>query len=192
MKLHIRRCSELTRSMKTRYEEDRTGVHQVGVHQSLVLMSNIVLGVLPLRISKWLSFVLAKDLAILADTIDELLFKLNEWKTIGKQRKKCEYCRDQNYDQWKNLHSLRNSEQHPYKVWRKSVGSNSIFRVGRQPLQHMKCSGMKGKLIADPTYRYTRCIGLCTTVDWRSEKHAWLDHHKYNKNTPIRQSFKPF
>ena len=113
MKLHIR-CSELTHSMKTRYEEDRTGVHQ-----SLELsffMFNIVLGVLPLRISKWLSFVLAKDLAILADTIDELLFKLNEWKTIGKQKKKCEYCRDQNYDQWKNLHSLRNSEQHPYEV----------------------------------------------------------------------------
>lgn len=119
MKLHIRRCSELTRSMKTRCEEDRAGVHQMGVHQSLVLsffMFNIVLGVLPLRISKWLSFVLAKDLAILADTIDELLFKLNEWKTFGKQRKKCEYRRDQNYDQWKNLHSLRNSEQHPYEV----------------------------------------------------------------------------
>ena len=87
MKLHIRRCSELTRSMKTRYEEDRTGVHQVGVHQSLVLMSNIVLGVLPLRISKWLSFVLAKGLAILADTMDELLFKLMNGKHLESKER---------------------------------------------------------------------------------------------------------
>ena len=90
MKLHIRRCSELTRSMKTRCEEDRAGVHQMGVHQSLVLsffMFNIVLGVLPLRISKWLSFVLAKGLAILADTMDELLFKLMNGKHLESKER---------------------------------------------------------------------------------------------------------
>lgn len=85
MKLHIRRCSELTHSMKNRYGEDRTGVHQ-----SLELsffMFNIVLGVLPLRISKWLSFVLAKGLAILADTMDELLFKLMNGKHLESKER---------------------------------------------------------------------------------------------------------
>lgn len=100
--------------MKTRSEED-----QMGVHQGLVLrllMFNIILGVLFLGISNWLSFVLAKDLVILADTMNELICKFDEWKTFGKQSTKCEYCRDQNYDQWKNLHSLRDSEQHPCVV----------------------------------------------------------------------------
>lgn len=85
MKLNIRRCSELTHSMKNRYDEDRTGVHQ-----SLELsffMFNIVLGVLPLRISKWLSFVLAKGLAILADTMDELLFKLMNGKHLESKER---------------------------------------------------------------------------------------------------------
>ena len=56
----------------------------------------------------------------------------------------------------------------------------------------MKYSDIKGKLIACSTYRYTRCVGLGTTVDGRSEKHVYLDHYQYNENTRITQSFKPF
>lgn len=42
------------------------------------------------------------------------------------------------------------------------------------PVDTVKCSGIKGKLITDPTYCWKRCLGPCTPVDGRCEKHVTL------------------
>ena len=78
----------------------------------------------------------------------------------------------------KNLHSLRDSGKHPCGVCRKGVGSNSILCCGCQLWIHKKCSGIKGKLTADPSYKCKRCMGLCRPIDGRPENHVTLEGSK--------------
>ena len=78
----------------------------------------------------------------------------------------------------KNLHSLRDSGKHPCGVCHKGVGSNSILCCGCQLWIHKKCSGIKGKLTADPSYNCKGCMGLCRTIDRRPENHVTLEGSK--------------
>ena len=77
----------------------------------------------------------------------------------------------------KNLHSLGDSGRHPCGVCRKGVGSNSILCCGCQLWIH-KCSGIKGKLTADPSYKCKKCMGLCRPIDGRPENHVTLEGSK--------------
>ena len=118
----------------------------------------------------------ADDLVIIADTMDELLYKLDLWKKhleakglrVNMKKTKIMICS-------KNLHSLKDSGKHPCGVCLKAVGSNSIFCDGCQSWIHKKCSGFKGRLKPDPNYRCERCMGLCRPEDGRPEKHVTLE-----------------
>ena len=112
------------------------------------------------RIPNWLPWELlyTDDLVIMADTMDELLRKLDLWKKhlefkglrLNMGKIKTMICG--------NLHLLKDSGKHHCGVCRKEVGSNSIFCDGFQSWVQKKCTGSKGRLKADPNYRCKRYI----------------------------------
>ena len=75
----------------------------------------------------------ADDLVLLADTMDELLSKLGNWKkNLEAKGLRVNMGNTQIMISGKNLHSLRDSGKHPSGVCRKGVGSNSILCCGCQ------------------------------------------------------------
>ena len=50
---------------------------------------------------------------------------------------------------------------------RKGTGSNSIFCEGCSHWAHHKCSGIRGRLIEDPSFRCGRCLGSARPIDAR-------------------------
>ena len=159
---------------------------QVGVHQGSVLsplLFIIVLEALPREFQTGCPWELlhADDLAIIADPMDELLYKLDLWKRhleakglrVNMGKTKIMIC-------GKNLHSLKDSGKHSCGVCRKRVGSSSIFCDGCQSWIHKKCSGFKGRFKADTKYRCKRCMGLCRSVDGRPGKNVTLEGIQYS------------
>ena len=130
---------------------------QAGVHQGSVL-SPLLFIIVPEALSRefctsysWeLSY--ADDLVLLADTMDELLSKLGNWKKhLEAKGLRVNMGKTKIMISGKNLHSLRDSGKHRCGVCRKGVGSNSILCCGCQLWIHEKYSGIKGKLTADPS-----------------------------------------
>ena len=99
--------------------------------------------------------------------MDELFYKLDLWKKhleakglrVNMEKTKIVLC-------GKNLHSLKDSGKHPCGVCWKGVGSNSTFSDGCQSWIHKKCSGFKGSLKADPSYRCKKMYGALQTGGW--------------------------
>ena len=56
-----------------------------------------------------------------------------------------------------NLQTLKDSGEYPCSVYRKGVGSNSIYCAGCSHWVHQKCSGVIGSLKSNPDYRCSRC-----------------------------------
>ena len=111
---------------------------QVGVHQGSVLspvLFIIVLEALPQEFQTGCPWELlyADDLVIIADTMDELLYRPDLWKKhleakglrVNMEKIKIMICS-------KNLHSLKDSGKHPCGVSHKGVDSNSISCDGCQ------------------------------------------------------------
>ena len=154
---------------------------RVGVHQGSVLSPLLFIIVLE-AISKefctglpW-EMLYADDLVIAADTVEELTIRVERWKSnleskglrvnMGKTKVLCS---------GKDLNVLVNSGKWPCGVCRKGVGRNSIFCTGCQQWIHKACSGIKGRLQADPTFRCTRCNGTARPVDGRPLQHLTVD-----------------
>ena len=128
---------------------------QAGVHQGYVispLLFIIVLEALSrvFRTSCPCELLYADNLVLLADAMDELLSKLgNSKKHLEVKCLRVNIGKTKIMISGKNLHSLRDSVKHPCSVCQNGVGSNSILCCG---WIHKKCSSIKGKLIADPSY----------------------------------------
>ena len=58
-----------------------------------------------------------------------------------------------------DLNNLVDSGKFPCAICRSCVGSNSIFCADCNLWVHKKCSGLRGRLFADPNYRCKRCSG---------------------------------
>ena len=153
---------------------------KVGVHQGSVLSPLLFIIVLEalsreFRISCPWELLYADDLVVIADTMDELLHRLEEWKKhLEAKGLRVNMGKTKVMISGKDLHSLRDSGKHPCGVCRKGVGRNSILCSGCQLWVHKKCSGIKGKLTADPSYKCKRCMGLCRPVDGRPVKQVSL------------------
>ena len=89
--------------------------------------------------------------------MEELLSKLGNW-TKHLEAKVLRENMDKNkiMISGKNLHSLRDSGKHPCGVCQKGVGSNSILCCTCQLWIYKKCSGIKGKLTVDLSYKCKR------------------------------------
>ena len=109
---------------------------QAGVHQGSVLSPLsfiIVLEALSREFRTGCPWELlyGDDLVLLADTMDELLSKLGNWKKRLEARGlRVNMCKTKIMISGKNLHPLRDSGKHPCGVCRKGVGSNSILCCG--------------------------------------------------------------
>ena len=107
----------------------------------------------------------ADDLVIIAETKDELLYKLD-------------LCKKRSQAFRVNMRKTKvmiwsKSLNHNFVVCRKGVGSDSSFSDGCQSWIHKKC--FKGRLKPDPKYACKRCMGLCRPVDDRSENYVTLE-----------------
>lgn len=157
---------------------------KVGVHQGSVLSPLLFIIVLEALSQEFRTgcpweILYADDLVIIAESMDEMLSKLKRWKEhLEAKGLRVNMGKTKVLISGKNLESLTNSGKHPCSVCRKGVGSNSIFCEGCQFWVHNKCSGIKAKLKADPSYRCKRCLNLCRTVDGRPTDHVMLDDVK--------------
>ena len=157
---------------------------QVGVRQGSVLSHLLFVIVLEalsqeFRTSFPWELLYADDLAVLADTMDELLSELGNWKKhLEAKGLRVNMGKTKIMISGKNLHSLRDSGKHPCGVCRKGVQSNSILCCGCQLWIHKKCSDIKGKLTAGPSYKCKRCKGICRPIDGRPENRINLKGSK--------------
>ena len=156
----------------------------VGVHQGSVLSPLLFLIVLEALSREFRTgcpweLLYADDLVIVAESLEELMEKLDKWKNgmeqkglrVNMKKTKIMYSGP-------NLASLVDSGKWPCSVCRKGVGNNSILCVSCNMWVHKKCSGIKQKLKIDPTFKCGRCNGVARPIDGRmKEKVDFANSH---------------
>ena len=73
------------------------------------------------------------------------------------------------------LDVLKDSGRYPCSVCREGVGANSIYCTGCAHWVHKRCSGIRGRLIADPNYICPRCLRYARPVDRRPATEVTVD-----------------
>ena len=97
----------------------------------------------------------ADDLMISAESMEELLVKVQTWKTeMEKKGLHVNMGKTKIMESGINLDVLKKSGRYPCGVCQSGVGScNAIFCGGCKRWVHKKCSGIKGPLRPDPEFR---------------------------------------
>ena len=138
---------------------------QVGVHQGSVLSPLLFIMVME-ALSRdfktgcpW-ELLYADDLAIIAESMEELVVKLTSWKeSIEAKGLKVNTLKTKimcsSFDATK---PSSKSGKYPCGVCHKGVGQNSIFCKFCKHWIHKKCSGLV-KLTSDVNFRWKRCMG---------------------------------
>ena len=110
----------------------------------------------------------ADDLVIMADSLEECIARLKVWKAGMEQKglrvnmKKTKFLISGS-----GLDVVKDSGKFPCAVCRKGVGANSILCSGCHLWVHKKCSGIHGRLSADPSFVCPRCQGKARPIDGR-------------------------
>ena len=76
------------------------------------------------------------------------------------------------------LDVLAKSGKYPCSVCLSGTGRNAILCGKCSSWVHKKCSGINGRLIADPEYVWPRCLGNARPIDGRPIKEVEVDGHK--------------
>ena len=143
----------------------------VGVHQGSVLsplLFTIVLDVLSKEFREGLPWELlyADDLALIAETEEELLEKIRRWKLgmegkglkVNMAKTKVMVCR-------RDAGQVEERGKYPCSVCHKGVGSNSILCQQCKKWVHGKCSGVKGKLEGTVDFICGICSGKVVVAE---------------------------
>ena len=85
-----------------------------------------------------------------------------------------------------DLQTLKDSGKYPCNIFRKAVGSNTIYWTGCLHWVHKKCSCVIGRLKPNPDYRCKRCNGTGRTIDGRPYNKRLF---KQDKNLDVVDSF---
>ena len=111
----------------------------------------------------------ADDLMISAESMEELLVKVQTWKTeMEKKGLRVNMGKTKIMESGINLDVLKKSGKYPCGVCQSGVGSsNAIFCGGCKRWVHKKCSGIKGPLRPDPEFRCARCLGTARAINER-------------------------
>ena len=146
----------------------------VGVHQGSVLSPLLFIIVLEALSREFRTgcpweLLYADDLTISAESMKELLVKVQTLKTeIEKKGLRVNMGKTKIMESGINLDVLKKSGKYPCGVCQSGVGSsNAIFCVGCKHWVHSKCSGIKGPLRPDPEFRCARCLGTARAIDER-------------------------
>ena len=163
-------------------EEFRVGV---GVHQGSVL-SPLLFIIMLEALSRefhtgcpW-ELLYADDLMISAESVEELLVKVQTWKTeMEKKGLRVNMGKTKIMESGINLDVLKKSGKFPCGVCQSGVGSsNAIFCGGCKRWVHKKCSGIKGPLRPDPEFRCARCLGTARAIDGREVSEVEVGNEK--------------
>ena len=160
------------------YSEDfsvKVGVHQGSVLSPLLFI--IVLEALSREFRTGCPWELlyADDLVIIAESMEELEVKLEQWKK-GMEAKglRVNMAKTKVMISGPELHTLKDSGKYPCAVCRTGVRSNAI-QCGQCHLWvHKKCSGLR-RLTPDPDYKCKRCLGLARPIDGRPVTEVQVD-----------------
>ena len=157
----------------------------VGVHQGSVLSPLLFIIVLEalsreFRTGCLWELLYADDLMISAESMEELLVKVQTWKTeMEKKGLHVNMGKTKNMESGINLDVLKKSGKYPCDVCQSGVGSsNAIFCGGCKRWVHKKCSGIKGPLRPDPEFRCTRCLGTAWAIDEREVSEVEVGNKK--------------
>ena len=157
----------------------------VGVHQGSVLgplLFIIVLEALSREFRAGCPWELlyADDLMISAESMEELLVKVQTWKTeMEKKGLRVNMRKTKIMESGINLDVLKKSRKYPCGVCQSGVGSsNAIFCGGCKRWVHKKCSGIKGPLRPDPEFRCARCLGTVRAIDERKVSEVEVGNEK--------------
>ena len=163
----------------------------VGVHQGSVLSPLLFIIVLEALSREFRTgcpweLLYADDLMISAESMEELLVKVQTWKTeMEKKGLRVNMGKTKIMESGLNLDVLKKSGKYPCGVCQSGVGSsNAIFCGGCKHWVHKKCSGIKGTLRPDPEFRCARCLGTARAIDEREVSEVEVG----NKSLKLSQS----
>ena len=157
----------------------------VGVHQGSVLSPLLFIIVLEALSKEFCTgcpweLLYADDLMISAESMEELLVKVQTWKTeMEKKGLRVNMGKTKIMESGINLDMLKKSGKYPCGVCQSGVGSsNAIFCDGCKRWVHKKCSGIKGPLRPDPEFRCARCLGTARAIDEREVSEVEVGNEK--------------
>ena len=145
----------------------------VGVHQGSVLSPLLFILVLEalsreFRTGVPWELLYADDLAVIADSLEECINKLKTWKEEMENKGLRVNMRKTKFMvSGPGLDLLRDTGAHPCAVCRSGVGVNSIQCSQCRLWVHKNCSGIIGRLTANPLYVCPRCNGQARPIDGR-------------------------
>ena len=157
----------------------------VGVHQGSVLSPLLFIIVLEALSREFRTgcpweLLYADDLMISAESMEELLVKVQTWKTeMEKKGLRVNMGKTKIMESGINLDVLKKSGKYPCGVCQSGVGSsNAIFCGGCKRWVHKKCCGIKGPLRPDPEFRCARCLGTTRAVDEKEVSEVEVGNEK--------------
>ena len=157
----------------------------VGVHQGSVLSPLLFIMVLEALSREFRTgcpweLLYADDLMSSAESMEELLIKVQTWKTeMEKKGLRVNMGKTKIMESGINLDVLKKSGKYPCGVCQSGVGSsNAIFCGGCKRWVHKKCSGIKGPLRPDPEFRCARCLGTARAIDEREVSEVEVGNEK--------------
>ena len=157
----------------------------VGVHQGSVLSPLLFIIVLEALSREFRTgcpweLLYADDLMISAESMEELLVKVQTWKTeMEKKGLRVNMGKTKIMESGINLDVLKKSGKYPCGVCQSGVGSsNAIFCGGCKRWVHKKCSGIKGPLRPDPEFRCAWCLGTAQAIDEREVSEVEVGNEK--------------
>ena len=157
----------------------------VGVHQGSVLSPLLFIIVLEALSREFRTgcpweLLYADDLMISAESMEELLVKMQTWKTeMEKKGLRVNMGKTKIMESGINLDVLKKSGKYPCGVCQSGLGSsNAIFCGGCKHWVHKKCSGIKGPLRPDPELRCARWLGTARAIDEREVSEVEVGNEK--------------
>ena len=163
----------------------------VGVHEGSVLSPLLFLIVLEALSREFRTgcpweFLYADDLAIVAETLDEVKNRLSLCKQkFAEKGLKVNVAKTKVLISGWGLNTIKESGNYPCGVCLKGVGVNSIYCSNCKHWIHKPCSKVNGPIKSNVNFKCQRCQGLAPAIDKRDMFNVVVD----NESIEVGDSF---